>query len=91
MASRGGGVSASTLKGAVAEAAIAAAAIELGIYVWRPMVEGRRYDLVFDVDDRLYRVQCKWAPRRGSVVAVNLTACRHIRAVTFGRRTAGTR
>ena len=27
----------------------------MGIYVLRPMVEGRRYDLVFDVEHRLYR------------------------------------
>jgi PD-(D/E)XK endonuclease len=65
-------MSESTIKGAIAEAAITAAAIELGIYVLRPLVEGRRYDLVFDVQGRLLRVQCKWAPRRGNVVAVNL-------------------
>jgi hypothetical protein len=65
-------VSESTIKGAIAEAAITAAAIELGIHVLRPLVEGRRYDLVFDVNGRLLRVQCKWAPRRGNVVAVNL-------------------
>jgi hypothetical protein len=65
-------VSESTLKGAIAEAALAAAAIELGIVVLRPLVEGRRYDLLFDVDGRLLRVQCKWAPRRGDVVVANL-------------------
>ena len=32
-------MSESTLKGAIAEAAITAAAVELGIYVLRPMVE----------------------------------------------------
>jgi PD-(D/E)XK endonuclease len=67
----------STLKGAIAEAAITAAAVELGIVVLRPVVEGRRYDLVFDVDHRLYRVQCKWAPRRAGVIAVQLATCRH--------------
>ena len=66
-----------TLKGAIAEAAITAAAVELGIVVLRPLVEGRRYDLVFDVEHRLYRVQCKWAPRRKGAVEVNLTTCRH--------------
>ena len=50
-----------TLKGAIAEAAITAAAVELGIVVLRPLVEGRRYDLIFDVEHRLCRVQCKWA------------------------------
>jgi hypothetical protein len=70
-------VSESTLKGAIAEAAITAAAVALGIIVLRPVVEGRRYDLVFDVDDRLYRVQCKWAPRRGAIIDVHLATCRH--------------
>jgi PD-(D/E)XK endonuclease len=65
------------LKGAIAEAAIAAAAIELGIYILRPLVEGRRYDLLFDVDGRLLRVQCKWAPKRGNVIVVNLQTHRH--------------
>ena len=70
-------MSESTLKGAIAETAITARAVELGIVVLRPVVEGRRYDLVFDIDHRLYRVQCKWAPRRGNVIVVNLTSCRH--------------
>jgi PD-(D/E)XK nuclease superfamily protein len=64
------------MKGAVAEAAIAAAAIELGIHVLRPLVEGRRYDLVFDTGDRLLRVQCKWAPKHGNVIAVRLQSQR---------------
>ena len=66
-----------TLKGAIAETAIAAAAVEMGIFVLRPVVEGRRYDLLFDVDHRLYRVQCKWARRRGGVIDVRLVGCRH--------------
>src|SRR5689334_22958819 len=57
-------------KGAIAEAAIALRATELGIVVLKPMFEGGRYDLVFDVDGRLLRVQCKWAVRRGDVVEV---------------------
>ncbi len=66
-----------TLKGAIAEAATTAAAVELGVVVLRPVIEGRRYDLVFDVDHRLYRVQCKWAPRRGAIIDVHLATCRH--------------
>src|SRR6478735_6708632 len=75
----GGGfaVSETTLKGAIAEAAITARAVELGVVVLRPLVEGRRYDLVFDIDHRLYRVQCKWAPRRGAIIDVHLATCRH--------------
>jgi hypothetical protein len=36
------------LKGAIAEAAITAAAVKLGFVVLRPFPEGRRYDLVID-------------------------------------------
>jgi hypothetical protein len=57
-------------KGAVAELAIALEASRLGIGVLRPLVEGVRYDLVFDLRDRLARVQCKWANKKGDVIAV---------------------
>jgi hypothetical protein len=56
-------------KGAIAEAAIALAAIELGIGVSRPLVD-ERYDLIFDLRSRLIRVQCKWAMRYGDVISV---------------------
>jgi hypothetical protein len=52
-------------------------AVELGVVVLRPVIEGRRYDLVFDVDHHLYRVQCKWARPQGAVLIVNLESCRH--------------
>ena len=42
-------------KGAIAESQIMAAAIELGIEVYRPVFEGGRYDLIFGFDDRLMR------------------------------------
>jgi prevent-host-death family protein len=64
-------------KGNVAETAIAAAAIKLGIDVLRPMVEHTRYDLIFDVNDQLLRIQCKWAPLKGDVIHVNLTSSRY--------------
>jgi hypothetical protein len=70
-------MSQTTQKGAIAEAAIALEATKLGIVVLRPLTEGRRYDLVFDIDHRLYRVQCKWAPRRGAVIDIHLATCRH--------------
>ena len=57
-------------KGALAEAAIAYAAIELGIGVFRPLCDGARYDLIFDLGGRLLRVQCKTAVFRGEVLAV---------------------
>jgi hypothetical protein len=48
-------------KGAAAEAAIAATAIQLGLTVLRPLCEGRRNDLVIDLEPELLRVQCKLA------------------------------
>jgi hypothetical protein len=49
-------------KGAVAETAIAFAAIKLGIGVYR--------DFIFEVGGELYRIQCKWAPRAGDTLVV---------------------
>ena len=63
-------------KGAIAESAIAAAAIKIGIDVYRPLQEGGRYDLVFDLGARLLRVQCKWAVRVGDVVVVRCYSSR---------------
>ena len=62
-------------KGAIAEAKIAAAAIELGIGVSRP-VSPLRYDLIFDLGGRLARVQCKWASAKGGVVVVRCRTSR---------------
>src|SRR3954469_10679372 len=70
-------VSESTIKGAIAEAAITSAAVELGCVVLRPFPEGRRYDLVIDNGRELLRVQCKWGRLKGSVIMVILTTCRH--------------
>jgi hypothetical protein len=64
-------------KGAAAEAAITAAAIELGLVVLRPLCEGSRYDLMIDLEPELLRVQCKWARRLDGVLFVNLTTSRH--------------
>jgi len=63
-------------KGAIAEAEIAAAAVRLGIGVYKPMFEGGRYDLIFEVGSKLMRIQCKWARREGDVVAVRCYSCR---------------
>jgi hypothetical protein len=57
-------------KGSIAEAAIVAAAVKLGIAVSRPVNEGLRYDLVFELGRRFVRVQCKWIARRGDVLVV---------------------
>ena len=67
-------------KGAIAESAIAHAAAKLCIPVYAPVSEGGRYDLIFDVDSQLLRVQCKWAVRRGDVVLIRFKSCRRSRA-----------
>jgi len=66
-----------TDKGNIAEARIAADAIELGIDVLKPVNEGLRYDLMFDFGVKVLRVQCKWAPRRGQVIQVRARTSRH--------------
>ncbi|MCC6223901.1 MAG: hypothetical protein IT201_10485 [Thermoleophilia bacterium] len=57
-------------KGAVAECAIALAAMKRGLGVMKPLSEGLRYDLVFDAGGRLLRIQCKCAVRRANVLVV---------------------
>ena len=64
-------------RGAVAESAITTAALELGLTVLRPLCEGRRYDLVVDLEPRLLRVQCKLARSINGVLAVRLQTCRY--------------
>jgi PD-(D/E)XK nuclease superfamily protein len=65
------------MKGAVAEAVIAAEAAKAGMGVLRPLVEGLRYDLVFDVRGHLLRVQCKSARVRNRVVVIGTRSSRH--------------
>jgi hypothetical protein len=69
-------VSETTWKGALAEFKITTRAIELGIPVLKPVLEGLRYDLVFDVGPRLMRVQCKWASRKNGVLVIYTGTCR---------------
>jgi hypothetical protein len=64
-------------KGAAAEARIAAEAMKAGVVVLRPLIEGRRYDLLFDIEGRLVRVQCKSAVRHGDVIVVGTRTSRH--------------
>ena len=47
-------------KGAAAELAISHLAAELGVGVFKPLLDGEPYDLIFDFRPRLVRVQCKW-------------------------------
>jgi hypothetical protein len=67
----------SNFKGNVAEAGIVAAALHQGVGVLKPLGEHGRYDLVFDVDGRLVRVQCKWARLLGDAVVINLAGYRY--------------
>jgi hypothetical protein len=62
-------------KGAVAEAKVAAAALELGIGVWVPWGD-ERYDLIFDLRPRLVRVQCKWASVYRDAIVARLDSAR---------------
>ena len=61
-------------KGGIAETAITAAATKLGIPVFLPVVEHSRADLVFEIEDRLFRVQCKWGAlsEDGAIINVAL-------------------
>jgi PD-(D/E)XK endonuclease len=63
-------------KGNIAEQAVVWHATILGIDVYRPVGEGGRYDMLFDLDDRFMRVQCKWAPLHGDVIIVRCYSCR---------------
>ena len=68
-------------KGAIAETAIALAAMKLGVEVYRPVGEGGRCDLILGIGPKLVRVQCKWA----SSVKETLV----IRCYTFRRTRTG--
>jgi PD-(D/E)XK endonuclease len=67
-------------KGSIAELAIAREAAALGVGVFKPLTDGERYDLIFDLRPRLLRVQCKWAGRLDDVVIVRCRSCRRTRA-----------
>jgi hypothetical protein len=56
-------MSESTWKGALAELKITTRAIELGIPVLKPVIEGLRYDLIFDLPTGCFA--CSASGRRG--------------------------
>jgi hypothetical protein len=60
-------------KGAAAEAVIEAEAIKRGVAVYRPMSGHSRADLIFEIGDRMWRVQVKHGhvDRSGNVLIVN--------------------
>jgi hypothetical protein len=63
-------------KGSIAEAVIAAEAAKAGVGVYRPLLEGGRCDLLFEIDGQFVRVQCKWGTRQGAVVSAYIGTCR---------------
>ena len=48
--------------------------------MYRPVVEGGRYDLIFGFGRSLVRVQCKWATRCGDVIGVPCFSSRRTRS-----------
>ena len=72
-------------KGAIAELAVVHHAARLDVGVLRRLTDGHRYDLVFDFNGELLRVQCKWALRHGNVVVVRCRSCRRT-ATGYDRR-----
>jgi PD-(D/E)XK endonuclease len=63
-------------KGTIAETAIIHAAVKLDIEVYKPVNDGTRCDLIFDLGGRLTRVQCKWAARHDDVLIIRCYSCR---------------
>ena len=76
-------------KGGIAETTIVAKAVQLGIPVLRPVLEGMRYDIAFDLGDRFWRVQCKWGSLRDGVVRAHSGGCRFTPASGYVRSTYG--
>ena len=66
-------------KGAAAELAIAHRAAELGVGVYKPLTDGERYDLIFEIGSKLIRVQCKWAPLDRDTVIIRCYSNRRAR------------
>jgi PD-(D/E)XK endonuclease len=62
-------------KGAVTEAAIVKAAAELGIGVFRPVMD-ERCDFILDLRPRLLRVQCKTAVVKEKIVVIRCYSAR---------------
>ena len=76
-------------KGAIAEAAIVARAIRLGIDVYLPVADGGRCDLILGMGHELLRVQCKCAVLIGDVLSVRLLSTFRAPGGGYVRRTYG--
>lgn len=67
----------SNLAGSIAELAVTKEAALNGVGVMFPLTEHGRYDMIFEIGGRLFRVQCKSAGRTGEVIKVGLSSCRY--------------
>ena len=65
-------------KGFIAETAVLHECAKLHVPVAKPL-DDQKYDLIFDLGEKLLRVQCKWAARIGDVVAIRTRTCRRAR------------
>jgi hypothetical protein len=54
--------------------------LEIGYDVYRPAIEGGRYDMIFDTGEALQRVQCKWAPLANDCVVIRSYTARRARS-----------
>ena len=73
-------------KGAIAEMAIALPLSSSGSRCTGHLAEGGRYDLILEVEGKLWRVQCKWASRYEDVVVVRCYSNRRAREGLRRRR-----
>ncbi len=76
-----------TRKGALAEMAIMHRAFELGVDIYRPAAEGTRADMVFEIQGRLARIQCKTGRVVRDALVVAARSCRSKPDGTYVRKT----
>ena len=77
-------------KGTIAEAAVTHAAAELGVGVLKPITNGLRYDLIFDIGGQLRRIQVKWARLYSQVIIIRCYSARRARDGLRSRTYAAT-
>jgi hypothetical protein len=76
-----------TRKGALAEMAIMHRAFELGVNVYRPVAEGARADMIFELGSFLTRIQVKTGRIVKDAVIVAARSCRSKPDGTYVRET----
>jgi PD-(D/E)XK endonuclease len=78
-----------TRKGALAEMAVMHRAFELGINVYRPVAEGARADMIFEVGPYLVRIQCKTGRVVKEAIVIAARSCRSKPDGSYVRETYG--